>query len=204
MTFSGFSVVPHLSSAETVLWDGHDCLRVLKNPGVDAVDEPTFARLDGVSFQDGTIEVQVFSRLLPDAPSLARGFIGVAFGIADDCSRFEGLYIRPTNGRTDDPVRRMRAAQYFAYPDHKFDRLREAFPGRFEAGADVGLDEWIRLRLEVSGAGAALFLNNAATPTLQVPRLLDGPETPGGVGLWVDVGTEGYFRGLRIRRAGAR
>ena len=36
------------------------------------------------------------------------------------------------------------AVQYFAYPDWKFDRLREEFPdGRYEAGADIGPDEWI-------------------------------------------------------------
>src|SRR5688500_7655506 len=66
-----------------------DAIRVVKDPAVKEFDEPTFARLKGAPFKDGTIEVKVLSRLLKDAPDFARGFIGIAFRINDDNSKFE-------------------------------------------------------------------------------------------------------------------
>ena len=81
------------------------------------------------------------AKLQPTAPPYARGFIGLAFRIAPDYSTFEAIYLRPTNGRAEDMTRRQHAVQYFAYPDWKFDRLRQETPGRYEAGDDIGLDE---------------------------------------------------------------
>jgi hypothetical protein len=118
---------------------GKEVLQVTKNPAVKEVDEPTFAKLKGITFRDGTIEVMVKSKLLKDAPDFARGFIGVAFRIQKDHTKFESIYVRPTNGRSTDEVRRARAIQYFAYPDYKFSRLREESPGSYEAKADIGL-----------------------------------------------------------------
>lgn len=107
----------------------------------ETVDESTFVLIPGVAFKDGTIAVKVLSRLQPDAPDFARGFIGIAFHINSDISRFESIYIRPANGRTDDVKRKQNATQYFAYPDFKFDRLRKEAPGKYESPADIGLDE---------------------------------------------------------------
>jgi hypothetical protein len=180
--------------------DGKETLRVTKDPKISAVDEPTFARIADADFSNGAIEVKVLSRLLGDAPDYARGFIGVAFRINEDNSRFEGIYIRPTNGRADDQVRRNRSVQYFSYPGYKFDRLRSEAPGKYETYADMGLNEWITLRIEVRGAKAMLFLNDGRQPALIVSELFHGADGTGGVGLWVDIGTEGYFADLKIMR----
>lgn len=188
-------------AAANVDFQGRSAVRVTKSPAIAAFDEPTFVRLAGPDFRDGTIEVDVQGRLLPDAPDFARGFIGLAFRIAPDNARFESIYLRPANGRSADPVRRARATQYFSYPDFKFDRLRREAPGRYESGADVALDRWIALKLVVRGGTARLYLDGAAQPVLFVPDLKHGPEAAGAVGLWVDVGTEGYFANLRIRRS---
>lgn len=177
---------------------GIDSINVIKNPQIKAVDEPTFVRLSGKEFKDGTIKIKVMSRLLPDAPDYARGFIGIAFRINEDNSAFEGIYIRPTNGRTDDLKRRQNATQYFSYPDFKFDRLRKESPGKYESPADIGLNEWIQLKIVVAGKRAALFINNADTPALIVDDLKRGADTTGAIGLWVDVGTDGYFSDLRV------
>lgn len=177
---------------------GVAAVRVVKDAAVEAFDEPTFARLQDVTFRDGTIEVKVLSRLRPDAPDFARGFIGLAFRINADNTRFESIYIRPTNGRVEDERRRNAAVQYFAYPDFKFDRLRKEAPGRYEAAADIGLNEWITLRIVVRGARASLFINGSPRPALIVNDLKLG-EGEGAVGLWVDVGTEGYFTDLEVR-----
>lgn len=176
-----------------------NAIRVVKDDSVKAFDEPTFAKLKDVKFKNGTIEARVLSRLLKDAPESARGFIGIAFRIDDLNSKFECLYIRPTNGRVEIQLRRNRATQYFSYPDFKFDRLRKEAPGEYESYADIGLDEWIDLRIEVRGTRARLFVNNAKEPVLIVNDLKHGPDLSGAVGLWVEFGTEGYFADLRIK-----
>jgi hypothetical protein len=59
--------------------------------------------------------------------------------------------------------RDQRAVQYFAYPDWKFDRLRQEYPdGRYEAGADIGPDEWITLRIDIDGTRLTAAVNFVA------------------------------------------
>ncbi len=174
-------------------------LRVVKSPAIVAVDQPTFARLRNVQFHNGTITVRVLSRLLRDAPELARGFIGVAFRINDDNSKFECIYVRPQNARVDDQLRRNHTIQYFSFPDYSFERLRKEVPGVYESWCDMGLDEWIDLRIEVHGTRARLFINGAKQAALVVNDLKHGAGLSGGIGLWVDVGTEGLFTDLRIQ-----
>ncbi len=178
--------------------EGKETLRVLKDPKITDVDEPTFARLIDANFKNGLIEVKVLSKLLKDAPAYARGFIGVAFRIDERNSQFECLYIRPTNGRADDQVRRNHATQYFAYPDFKFDRLRKEAPEKYESYADMGLNEWINLKIEVQGEKARLYLNEGKQPVLIVNDLKLGAHASGSIGLWVEIGTEGHFTDLRI------
>lgn len=181
-----------------VTLDGKQTIQVTKDPAITEVDEPTFARLVHSDFRNGSIEVLVLSKLLENAPDFARGFIGVAFRIDEINSRFEGIYIRPTNGRAEDPLRRNRSTQYFSYPDFKFDRLRNEAPGKYESYADIGLNEWIQIRIEVQSENAKLYLNGAEHPVLTVSDLKHGTNASGGIGLWVDVGTEGYFTDLKI------
>lgn len=161
------------------------------------MDEPTFVKFKDVFFKDGTIELSVLSKLRPDAPEFARGFIGIAFHINENNSKFECIYIRPTNGRSDDQVRRNHSIQYFAYPDYKFPRLRKEFPEKYESYADMGLNEWIKMKMVVRGPEARLYLNGEKRPCLVVTDLKLG-NSPGGIGLFVDVGTEGYFADVKI------
>ncbi len=179
---------------------GKQALRVVKDSTVKAVDEPTFVKIKDLQFTNGTIEVKVLSRLLKNAPELARGFIGVAFRINETSSRYESIYIRPTNGRSDDQIRRNHSIQYYSYPDYKFDRLRKEAPERYESYADMTLNEWITLKIVVQGQEAKLYLNDAKQPALIVKDLKHGAGGSGGIGLWVDVGTEGYFTDLKITK----
>jgi len=179
--------------------NGRKAVQVVKDTLIKEVDEPTFAKIKGIDFTNGTIEVKVLSRLLKRAPDYARGFIGVAFHINDSNSRFESIYLRPTNGRADDQARRNHAIQYFAYPDFKFQRLRKEAPEQYESYADMALDEWITMRIVVKGGQAKLFLNKNRQPSLVVNDLKLGSSAAGAIGLWVDVGTEGYFSNLKVR-----
>lgn len=180
--------------------DGKDVVLVVKDSAVQGVDEPTFVKVAGSSFKDGTIEVNVLSKLRPDAPADARGFIGLAFRINETNSKFESIYIRPTNGRADDQIRRNHSVQYFSYPDFKFFRLRKEFPEKYESYADMGLNEWIKMRIVVSGSQAKLYLNENKEPSLIVNDLKLGSEASGAIGLFVDIGTEGYFSDLKISK----
>lgn len=187
--------------ASVVRLNGEEVLRLerdLENfPIEKGVDEPTFVKLTDLDMENGTVEVKVLSRLLPGAPAFARGFIGLAFRISPDNSAYESIYIRPTNGRAEDQVRRNHSVQYYAYPDYKFDRLRKDFPEMFETYADMGLDEWITMRIEFRDKSARLFLNEQEQPAFLVKEML-GASIRGSIGLWVEVGTEGYFKDLRI------
>ena len=175
-------------------------VKVVKDSTVKDADEPTFVKIKGVDFKDGTIEIKVLSRLLKTAPASARGFIGVAFHIDEQNSKFESIYLRPTNGRAEDQLRRNHSIQYFSYPDYKFDRLRKEAEGVYESYADMGLNEWITMRIEVKGKQAKLFLNDNKQPSLIVNDLKLGDNVSGAIGLWIDNGTEGYFNDLKVTK----
>jgi len=164
------------------------------------VDEPTYVKLKNVTFDDGTIEVKVLSRIQNPSPfEFARGFIGLAFRINEDDSAFESIYLRPVNGRSDNQRFRNHTVQYFAYPEYKFERLRREFPEMYETAAPIGLNEWITMRIEVKDEKAELFINDAKYSNFVVPKML-GKTTTGSIGLWVDIGTEGYFKDLKVSK----
>lgn len=150
------------------------------------------------SLANGSIEVDLLSRLADDAPEGSRGFAGIAFRAAPDASRYEAIYLRPTNGRARDQIRRNHSTQYISYPDYPWHRLREEAPGHYESYVDLQLGVWTRLRLEIAGDEALLFVNGGEQPALVVRDLKLGSERSGQVGLWIGSGTIAHFAGLRV------
>ena len=189
---------PVHTGIETLSLEGEQVLRVVKTEKIWEFDENTYAKLPQVSFHNGVIQVDMRSRLLPDAPDLARGFIGIAFRIQEDDSAFESFYVRPTNGTTDDPVRKAHGCQYFSYPTYTFAYFREKGITQYEAPIDFGLDTWIHLKAVIREGRGEFYLNHASTPTLVVEEMLHGPAFRGSVGLFVDIGTEAFFKNLQI------
>jgi len=187
-----------LMTAEKLI--GKEVIKVIKDSTVKEVDEPTFVKIKGIDFKNGTIEVKVLSRLLKNAPDYARGFIGVAFRINNSNTKYESIYLRPINARADDQIRRNHSIQYYSYPDYKFDRLRKESPEKYESYADMEMNQWITIRIAVKGNQAKLFLNNNKQPSLIVNDLKHGADLSGAIGLWVDIGTEGYFTDVKIYR----
>ena len=177
---------------------GKEVVKVIKDSTVSGADLPTYTKLKGIEFKNGTIEIKVLSRLVPNAPAFARGFIGIAFRISDSNSKFECIYIRPTNGRANDQIRRNHSIQYFSYPDYPFDRLRKEAPEMYESYADMGLNEWIKLKIVVKDLQAKLFINDNKQPSLIVNDLKHGANSSGAIAFWVDSGTEGFFSDLKI------
>lgn len=177
---------------------GQKVIRVVKDSTILKFDEPTFVKINNINFSNGIIEVKVLSRLLPNAPDFSRGFIGIAFHINEDNSQFECIYLRPTNARAESQIRRNHSIQYFAYPEYKFQKLREEYPCAYETYADLTLNEWISLRLVINGEKARLYINNNKQPSLVINDLKFYNNHESTMGLFVDVGTEAFFKDLKI------
>lgn len=164
------------------------------------VDEMHYAKLMGLDdFENGSIEVKVYSQIQQPAPySGCAGFIGLFFRVAAQDTATESIYIRPKVGRASNQFLRNHAVQYFAYPHAKFATLRKNYPaGSYEGSAPVALKEWITMRIEVNGSSAELFINNLKYSSFVVDKML-GNTKKGGIGLYVDIGTIGYFRDLKV------
>ena len=197
--FEKYNLEPVLVNMSITNIDGKKAVRVARDTATKGSNLPTLVRLKNTDdFRNGSIEVMLLSRLLPTAEASARGFIGLAFRINKDNSKFESFYIRPTNGRADDQLRRNHSTQYFSYPDYPFDRLRKEAEGKYESYADMGLNEWIKMKIVVKDAQAKLYLNNNPQPVLIVNDLKLGTANSGAIGLWVDGGTDAFFRNIKV------
>ena len=158
--------------------------------------------LTGSSFHNGTIDVDVAGIPQAHAPALARGFVGIAFRVPSDASRYDYVYIRPTNGRADDQERRNHSTQYASFPNDEWLKLRTESPGKYESYTDIIPGEWTHLKIQVDGIRMRLYVNGASQPTLLVNDLKLG-DSNGAVALWIGVGTEAYFANLRVKHDGA-
>jgi hypothetical protein len=191
---------PHDVTVEAVTYQGRKSVRVM--PAVAANAELLAPKngegggivvLPAAEFQDGTIKVEVAGKPRAGATADARGFVGQAFRVAADPTKYECFYIRPTNGRAADQLRRNHSAQYISMPEYEWSRLRRETPGQYESLPG----EWTKVRAEVSGTKARLYVNDAPQPVLVVNDLKHG-NVKGAVALWIGLGTEAYFANLRL------
>ena len=156
--------------------------------------------LPGRAFREGTINLDVAGAPGPKAHPDDRGFIGIAFHVQAGEARYKVFYLRPTNGRADDQLRRNHATQYVAEPEWPWQRLRKEEPGRYESYADLEAGAWTAVRIVVRGSRAELYVNEATQPALVVTDM-KVTDPSGGLALWIGSGTEGYFTNLRVTRA---
>jgi hypothetical protein len=164
------------------------------------VDEPTYVKLKDLDFENGVIEVKMLAQIQDPSPfKSAQGFIGVAFRVDENDAAYESIYLRPRVGRSDNQLARNHTVQYYAYPDYKFDRLRKEAPGMYETTALVDINEWITMRIEVTGEKAYMYINDAKYSTFVVEKM-KGKTTHGSIALWVDIGTIGYFKDLKVTK----
>jgi hypothetical protein len=183
----------NVSIAE-INYKGRSAIQVIASPA--AANATSYAVVKDVSFRDGTIEVELAGQPAAGAGGGARGFIGIAFRIQGD-EAYEYIYLRPTNGRADDQVRRNHSTQYSSHPDFDFARSRKEAPEKYESYVDLEPGVWTRYKIEVEGRTARLYVHGAEQPCLIVNDLKLEPRA-GGIALWVGPGTEGYFAGLKI------
>lgn len=177
---------------------GKRSLKVIEN-GLDT--EQRFVKIDNLDFKNGIIELDISGKLNENASGQARGFVGIAFRINNDNSKFECIYLRPANGRADDQIRRNHSVQYMSFPDFPWPKLRKDFPEKYESYVDLVIGEWTKIRIEIEGEKAKLFVHNNSQPTLIVNDLKLGAESHGSIGLWVGPGTEAHFSNLKITKS---
>ena len=182
--------------ADLVTYRGVAALRIIDSAASNVGDEGRLAILPGTSFQDGTIEVTLAGDTAPDAPPLLRGFVGIAFRVADR-SHFECFYIRPKNGRSEDQLQRNHSTQYISIPGFPWNKLRSETPGKYESYVDLVPGQWTKIKIQVAGKTARLYVNGTDQPTLIVNDLKQ-PIAKGGIALWVGPGTIAHFADLKI------
>ena len=156
------------------------------------------AVIEGSDFANGVIEAEIAGAPAPDAGEGARGFVGIAFRVQPDLKTYDAFYLRPTNGRADDQVRRNHSVQYISHPDWPWDRLRQETPKKYESYVDLVPNAWTRIRIEVRGDRARLFVHGQEQPTLIVNDVKTGARARGAIALWIDAGTVAHFRDVRV------
>ena len=175
-------------------YKGRSAIQVIATPG--AANVSSYAVVKDALFRDGTIEVDLAGQPAAGTGGGARGFIGIAFRLQGD-GRYEYIYLRPTNGRAEDQIRRNHSTQYSSHPDFDFARSRQEAPEKYESYVDLQPGVWTKYKIEVDGRTARLYVHGAEQPCLIVNDLKLEPRQ-GGVALWAGPGTEGYFSNLKI------
>ena len=148
-------------------------------------------------FKNGTIDFDIAGMPIKGTTPDVRGFVGIAFRISPDNTKFEIFYLRETNGRSDDQERRNHAVQYCSPPAYSWKRLRGEKPFRYEAYTDLEVGAWTHVHIEVQGTEAQFYVGRASQPCLVVHDLLLG-ETHGKIGLWVGDQSQAYYANLRV------
>ncbi len=191
------SLQPQGLKMEVVDFKGRKAMKFTELSGQQV--DGNLCLLKGESFRDGAIDLWLAGEPAPGAGAGARGFVGVAFRVKGTGEKYEAFYLRPTNGRAPDQVRRNHSAQYISHPNHHWLRLRKEFPEKYESYVDLQPGEWTQVRVVVKGKTAQLFVHGAAQPALIVNDLIMGEES-GGVALWVGPGTVAHFADFKVTK----
>ena len=196
---------PHNVVAEAVTFKGRRGVRVTVAPEVAAQpDAELLASIGGLEFSSGVIEAEIAGAPAPGAGAGARGFVGIAFRLQSDLKTYDAFYLRPTNGRADDQERRNHATQYISHPDWTWFRMRRETPSKYESYVDLEPDTWTKIRIEVRGTQARLFVHDQQQPALIVNDVKSGASSTGAVALWIGPGTIAHFRNVSVTPAERR
>ena len=179
---------------------GRRAIRLIPLEGQErGTDQELSATIVGTDFTDGVIEVDVAGRrregYSADDAAAFKGFIGISFRVRGDTA--ERFYLRTENARLSSQLFRNRSTQYEASPDFPWQKLRQESPGMYESYVDLEPGAWTKLKIEVKGRTARLYVHDAEQPVLVVNDLKLG-ESRGAIALWSRISADAYFSNLRV------
>jgi len=183
-------------NVEPATLDGKKGVRV-SAAAAETQEQDDLAIIDEIDFANGTIEAEIAGQPAPGAGEGARGFVGIAFRVRDE-KTYDAFYLRPTNGRADDHERRNHATQYISHPDWTWNRLRKETPGKYESYMAVQPGVGSKVKIDVHGDRARLYVNDSAQPCLIVNDVKSGASGRGKIALWIGLGAVGHFRNLVV------
>jgi hypothetical protein len=195
----------HNVTAEPATLDGKKALRLTLAAGASSAGEQ-LAVIEGLEFSSGVIEAELAGAPGPGAAEGARGFVGhrvPAAGGQQDLRRLlpapdERPRRRPGTGATT----RRSTSRIPTGPGTGCARRRRAATKRTWTSSRGA---WTRVRIEVRGERARLYVHGNEQPTLVVNDVKTGASAKGAVALWLGPGTIAHFRNLSVRpEAGAR
>ena len=162
------------------------------------IEGETLVIIPAINFKNGIIEIELTGEPAADAPPQMRGFVGVAFRVnPSDYSSYECFYLRPKNARADNQLQRNHSTQYVSHPEFPWYKMREENPGLYESYVDMVPGEWIKIKIEVAGKAAKLYLHDAEQPCLIVNDLRH-EELEGKIALWLHSSTLARYRNLVV------
>lgn len=127
-----------------------------------------FAFLNNVDFEDGVIEVDMAAPMKP-------AFVGIVFRV-ESADEHELIYFRPHKSGLEDAV------QYT--PVFNGAGCWQLYSGKgFTTAVDFPPNQWIHIRLEISGLGGRVYVNHSEKPVLVIEDLKHG-YSRGSIGLW--------------------
>ena len=185
-------------TATRAQYRGRDAVRVV--PRAEGTNVSHTIAIVDQQIRDGTIEADIAGVPAAGADTSARGFVGIAFRVDSSGERYGAFYLRPTNGRAQDQLRRNHATQYVSEPEYPWHRLRREQPGVYESYVDLEPGVWTSVRIELRDSKAFLYVNGSKQPVLIVNDMKNAPAS-GRVALWVGAGTEAHFSRLRVTPA---
>ncbi|MCD4747081.1 MAG: SMP-30/gluconolactonase/LRE family protein [Bacteroidales bacterium] len=141
------------------------------------------AMLKDVEFEDGIIEFDI-------AVTGQRSYPGIRFR-AQSRANAENIYIRPhIIGVSQD------ALQYT--PIFNNEACWQLYNGDgFTTGIDMPENEWVHVKIEVSGSQARVYIGNTKNPTLKIEYLKHG-KSKGGIALISPANGSAHFSNFKI------
>ena len=142
------------------------------------------ASLKDVEFENGVIEFDL-------AVNGERSYPGVTFR-AQSGNDYERIYVRPHLSKTFQNV-----VQYEG-TFNGLDSWQLYYGEGMTASAEIPLNQWVHLKIEVNGNQARLFLNDAVNPLLTITDLAHG-QSKGTLGVWGPMDGSAYYSNFSYR-----
>ena len=143
-----------------------------------------YALLKEVVFENGIIEVDIAVK-----DNKVRGYPGIIFRMQSP-EDYERFYIRPHRASLYPD-----ALQYM--PVFNGVDCWQLYNGNgYTANADIPAQQWVHVKMEISGTQARIFLDGAEQPSLAILRLKHGT-SKGALGLMGQRGGNAYFSNFK-------